>query len=262
MKKIEQDISASKLKRYFDPHLITHYRPLSPMAESYRHLRAKVQYVQVDTPLHSIVVTSCNPKEGKTTTTANLAICFSQTERKVLLVDADMRRASVHTLFGLRNLYGLNEHLFGKATVDEVIQKDVLPNLDILTCGMLPPNPAEILGSKRMKDFIAEMKQRYDIVLFDAPPLLAVTDAAVLATESDGVLLVASAGETHAAGLERIAEFLESVGVKMLGVVLNRFDARKAYGGGYSTYASYHYGYYGYELGYHRKNGEVKAKKT
>ncbi|HLP15725.1 MAG TPA: polysaccharide biosynthesis tyrosine autokinase [Bacteroidota bacterium] len=261
MKKIEQDITASKLKRYLDPHLITHYRPLSPMSESYRHLRAKVQYVQVDKPLHSIVVTSCNPKEGKTTTTANLAVCFSQTERKVLLVDADMRRASVHTLFGLRNLYGLNEHLFGKATVDEVIQKEVLPNLDILTCGMLPPNPAEILGSKRMKDFIGQMKQRYDIVLFDAPPLLAVTDAAVLATEADGVLLVASAGETHAAGLERIAEFLDSVGVKMLGVVLNRFDAKKAYGNSYSTYASYHYGYYGYELGYHRKNGEVKVKK-
>jgi capsular exopolysaccharide synthesis family protein len=249
-------------RRYLDPHLITHYRPLSPMAESYRHLRAKVQYVQIDKPLHSIVVTSCNAKEGKTTTTANLAICFSQTERKVLLVDADMRRATMHTLFGLRNLYGLNEHLFGKATADEVIQKDVLPNLDVLTCGMLPPNPAEILGSKRMKEFIAQMKQRYDIVLFDAPPLLAVTDAAVLATEADGVLLVASAGETHAAGLERIAEFLNSVGVKMLGVVLNRFDARKAYGNSYTTYASYHYGYYGYELGYHRKNGESKVKKS
>jgi capsular exopolysaccharide synthesis family protein len=261
LKKIEQDISLTKAKRFLDPHLITYYRPLSPMAESYRHLRAKVQYVQVDKPLHCLVVTSCNAKEGKSTTTANLAICFSQTEKRVLLVDADMRRSSIHTLFGIRNQCGLNEHLFGKATAEEVIQKEVLPNLDIITCGMLPPNPAEILGSKRMKDFIAKMKTQYDMVLFDAPPLLAVTDAAVLATESDGVLLVANAGETQAAGLERIAEFLVSVGVKMLGVVLNRFDARKAYGSNHSTYASYHYGYYGYELGYHRKNGESKMKK-
>ncbi len=256
MKKIEQEIAATKIKRFLDPHLIAYYRPLSPMAESYRHLRAKVQYVHVDKPIRCIVVSSCNPKEGKTTTTANLAVTFAQTERKVLVVDADMRRSSLHVMFGLRNLTGLNEHLFGKMTADEVIQKDVLPNLDVLTCGLIPPNPAEILGSKRMRDFIVQMKQRYDMIIFDAPPLLAVTDAAVLATEADGVLLVASSGNTHAAGLERIAEFLTSVGVKLLGVVLNRFDAKREYGNTYSSYASYHYGYYGYDLGDNKKKGE------
>jgi capsular exopolysaccharide synthesis family protein len=260
MKKIEQEIAATKMKHFLDPHLLAHYRPLSPMAESFRHLRAKVQYVQQDKPLRCIVVSSCNPKEGKTTTTANLAVTFAQTEKKVLLVDADMRRSSLHVMFGLRNSAGLNEHLFGKMAIDDVIQKDVLPNLDVLTCGMIPPNPAEILGSKRMKEFILQMRQRYDLVIFDAPPLLAVTDAAVLATESDGVLLVASAGDTHAAGLQRIAEFLSSVGVKLLGVVLNRFDAKKAYGNTYSSYASYHYGYYGYDLATGKSKGERKLK--
>jgi capsular exopolysaccharide synthesis family protein len=261
VKTIEQEIAVTDMKRFLDPHLITHYRPLSPIAESYRHLRAMVQFTNIDKPIHCLVFTSCNPKEGKTTTICNLAISLAQTEKKVLLVDADMRRCSVHTMFGIRNVAGLNEHLFGKVSVDDVIQREVLPHLDVLPCGMIPPNPAEILGSKRMKDFIAQMKHRYDIVLFDAPPLLAVTDAAVLATEADGVVLVASAGETHAAGLQRISEFLGRVTVKLLGVVLNRFDARRAYGDAYSSYANYHYGYYGYEFKDNHKNGKHGFKK-
>ncbi|HEY6952099.1 MAG TPA: polysaccharide biosynthesis tyrosine autokinase, partial [Bacteroidota bacterium] len=259
VKKIDQDRAGANGKGTFDSHLVSHYRPLSPIAESYRHLRTNVQYVQVDTPLRCIVSTSANPKEGKTTTVANLAVSFSQGEQRVLLVDADMRRATVHQIFGLRNSVGLNDYLFGKATADDVIQKNVLPNLDIITCGTVPPNPSEILGSKRMKEFIAQMRQRYEMVLFDSPPLLAVTDAAVLGTEVDGVLLVASAGETRANGLERVAEFLAGIGVKTLGVVLNKFDVREAYGGYYS---SYHYGYYGYESGYYRKDGEEPKKRS
>ncbi|HLP16696.1 MAG TPA: polysaccharide biosynthesis tyrosine autokinase [Bacteroidota bacterium] len=258
-KRIERELGAVKHKRFLDTHLLTHYRPLSPLAESYRHLRTKLQYVQVDKPLQCIVITSCNPKEGKTTTIANLAVTFAQADKKVLIVDADMRRSSLHMMFGLRNSIGLNEVLFGRVPSEEAIQKDVLPHLDVLTCGLIPPNPAEILGSDRMKEFIQEMRLRYDFILFDAPPLLAVTDAAVLATQSDGVMLVASAGETHAAGLRRIAEFLQSVGVKLLGVVLNRFDAKKAYGNSYSSSASYHYGYYGYDLSTRKKEHQVKS---
>jgi capsular exopolysaccharide synthesis family protein len=259
LQKVAQAIALSGKKQTLDKHLVAHYRPLSPLAESYRHLRTKVQYVSVDNPLHCIVVTSANPQEGKTTTTCNLAISFSQTERKVLLIDADMRRAAVHTAFGIPNTIGLNEHLFGKSTVDEVIRKNVLTNLDIVTCGMTPPNPSEILGSKRMKEFIIQMKERYDLVLFDSPPLLAVTDAAILATEADGVLLVASAGETQMAGVERVAEFLSGIGVNLLGVVLNKFDARQAYGGYHS---SEHYGYYGYKSGYYREDGASTKKKA
>jgi capsular exopolysaccharide synthesis family protein len=258
LKKIEEEIATSPKKQTLDKHLIAYYRPLSPLSESYRHLRTKMNYVQVDTPLRCIIVTSANPKEGKTTTTCNLAISFAQTEKKVLLIDADMRLARVHTAFGIPNAMGLNEHLFGKASADEVIRKNVLPNLDIITRGMRPPNPAEILGSKRMKVFIAQMKERYDVVLFDTPPLLAVTDAAVLATEADGVVVVVAAGETQMAGLERAADFLSGIGVKMLGVVLNKFDARQAYGGYYSNS---HYGYYGYESNYFSDQQGTKKKK-
>jgi tyrosine-protein kinase Etk/Wzc len=209
--------------------------------------------------LHCIVITSANPKEGKTTTTCNLAISFSQTEKKILLIDADMRRPTVHTTFGIPNTIGLNEHLFGKASIEDVIRKNVIPNLDIIPCGMTPPNPSEILGSKRMKEFIAQMKERYDLILFDTPPILAVTDAAILATEADGVVLVAAAGQTQMPGLERVAEFLTGIGVKLLGVVLNKFDARHAYGA-YSS--SYQYGYYGYESGYYREDGKKKSRKS
>jgi tyrosine-protein kinase Etk/Wzc len=240
-----------------DRHLVAHYRPLSPISESYRRLRGNVQCVLVDTPLHCMVVTSANPKEGKTTTTCNLAISFAQTEMKVLLVDADMRRPTVHTVFGLPNLGGLNEHLFGKASVDQVTRKGVLPNLDIITCGMTPPNPAELLGSKRMKEFIAQMQERYDLVIFDSPPILAVTDAGTLGAEANGVLLVVAAGQTQMAGLDRAADYILSLGVKLLGVVLNKFDPRRAYG---AYYSSHHYGYYGYESGYYGEDGKKKAR--
>lgn len=240
-----------------DRHLVTHYKPLSPLSESYRRLRTNVQYVQVDTPLRCFAVTSANPKEGKTTTVCNMAISFSQTEKKVLLVDGDMRRPSIHTTFGIPNMFGINDYLFGRATAEQVIRKNLVANLDIITCGTLPPNPAEILGSRRMKEFIAQMKECYDLVIFDTPPILAVTDAGVLASGTNGVLLVAAAGQTQKAGLERAAEFLTSVGVDILGVVLNKFDPRQTYG---TYYSNYRYGYYGYESGYFGEDGSKKSK--
>ncbi len=254
--KTDQGAGPSGRIQSLDRHLVAHYRPLSPTSESYRRLRANVQCVQIDTPLRCFVVTSANPKEGKTTTTCNTAISFAQAEMKILLIDGDMRRPTVHTVFGLPNTVGINELLFGRAPAEQVIRKNVVPNLDIITCGAIPPNPAEILGSKRMKEFIAQMKERYDVVIFDSPPILAVTDAAVLAAGTNGVVLVAAAAETQRAGLERASEFLGSVGVRTLGVVLNKFDPRRAYGSYYSTH---HYGYYGYESGYYGEDGAKKS---
>ncbi|MEI6053657.1 MAG: CpsD/CapB family tyrosine-protein kinase, partial [Opitutaceae bacterium] len=212
--------------------------------------------VHVDTPLRYLVVTSANPSEGKTTTTCNLAISYSQSDKKVLLIDADMRRPAIHSTFGIPNGPGINEYLFGKATLDQVIRKNILMNLDIITCGMIPPNPMEILDSKRMKESIVQMKERYDMVICDTPPILVVTDAAVLATEADGVLLIAAAEQTEMAGLKHAAEFLSHIGVKVLGVVLNKFDARRAYG---SYYSSHKHGYYGYETGYYSEDGTKKS---
>jgi tyrosine-protein kinase Etk/Wzc len=256
IKKIKKEIKLKKAPCPFDPHLITYYRPMAPIAESYRHLRTNIQFAQVDKPTQCFVVTSANPKEGKTTTVCNLAISLAQAEKKVLLVSADMRRPTVHLLFGLKNDKGLSNLLSGTAGVEEVIQRQVLKNLDIIVSGVVTQNPSEILGSKRMAEFIRLMKEKYEIILFDTPPLLAVTDAAVLATQTDGVLIVASAGATKSNALEPVTEYLQNIGVKMLGVVLNNFDIRKAYG---SYSSGYHHGYYGYESGYYRMD-EAKRK--
>jgi capsular exopolysaccharide synthesis family protein len=138
------------------------------------------------------------------------------------------------------------------------VNKNVVENLDVLCCGTTPPNPAELLGSKRMQEFVKQMTARYDLVLFDSPPLLAVTDAAVLSTVVDGAILVVSAGSTRTAAIHRAKEFLTTVGGKLLGCVLNNFDVKKAYGG---YYGSYSYGYYGYGYGYYHTNGNGKSRR-
>lgn len=245
-------------KDKFDPHLVSYFNPLSPLAEAYRRLRTNVLYAQLDSPLKSFLVTSPNPSEGKSTTIANLAVAFAQAEKKVLLVDADMRRPTIHTHFGLSKNPGITDLFVGASTFEEVVNKGVAENLDVLCCGTTPPNPAELLGSKRMQDFIKQMTIKYDLVLFDSPPLLAVTDAAILSTIVDGAILVVSAGTTRAAAIHRATEFLSTVGGKMLGVVLNNFDVRKAYGG---YYGSYSYGYYGYGYGYYHSSGDGESHK-
>jgi len=222
--------------------LVTHYRPLEPSAESYRHLRTTLEHLQLDAPLRSIVVSSCSPGEGKTTTIANLAISFAQGERSVLLVDADMRKPKLHTMFGFESSPGLNDVLLGKTGLDDAIHKNVLPNLDVISGGSVPRHQSELLGSKRMKDFVAQVKKRYEVVLFDSPPLLAVTDAAILATQTDGLVLVAASMVAQIEGLKRVSKYLADIGVRMLGIALNKLDYRHAYG---EYYASYHYGYYG-----------------
>ena len=241
----------------FDNHLVAYHNPFSPIAESFRHLRTNVQYAQLDKPLKTILVTSPNPKEGKSTIAANLAITFAQTEQKVLLIDADMRRPTIHSLFGLKKDPGLTDLLFGTATLQEVTWEGVLDNLWIINAGTTPPNPAEILGSMKMKKFIETVRLAYDIVIFDSPPVLAVTDAVVLATAVDGALLVVSSDRTHVQTLEKATETLKGIGRTAVGVVLNDFDVRKAYGGYYSSrYGNYGYGYY------YSTDGERKKKKS
>jgi tyrosine-protein kinase Etk/Wzc len=242
----------------FDIHLVAYHNPFSPIAESFRHLRTNVQYAQLDKPLKTILVTSPNPKEGKSTTAANLAVTFAQTEQKVLLVDSDMRRPTIHSLFGLKKDPGLTDLLFGSATLEEVTKQGVLDNLWIIGAGTKPPNPAEILGSIKMKEFIKTVRLAYDVVIFDSPPVLAVTDAAVLSTAVDGTLLVVSSDKTHVQTLGRATEVLKGIGNTPVGVVLNNFDISKAYGGYYgsSRYGNYGYGYY------YSTDGEKKKKSS
>jgi tyrosine-protein kinase Etk/Wzc len=248
----------SKNGKPLDGHLVAYHNPFSPIAESFRHLRTNIQYAQLDKPLKTILVTSPNPKEGKSTIASNLAITFAQTEQKVLLIDADMRRPKIHSLFGLKKDPGLTDFLFGSATLEDVTWEGVLENLSVIAAGTTPPNPAEILGSIKMKKFIETVRLAYDVIIFDSPPVLAVTDAVVLATAVDGALLVVSSDHTHAQSLEKATEALKGIGKTAVGVVLNNFDISKAYGGYYSS----RYGNYGYGYGYYYSvDGDRKKKK-
>jgi capsular exopolysaccharide synthesis family protein len=231
----------------FDPHLISFLGPRSTFAESYRNLRTNVQFARNERPVKGIMVTSANPSEGKSTTVANLAIAFAQVEKRVLLVDSDMYRPVLHEYFDIRRIPGLSDYILGKATYDEVVQKNVLDNLDIICSGTMPPNSVEIPASQNMKLLLKQALQTYNIVLFDSPPVLAATDASVLGAEVDGTLLVVSYDNTRELEIERTLESLESVGARVLGVVLNNFDARKAYGG-YAPASHYGYGYGQYGL--------------
>jgi tyrosine-protein kinase Etk/Wzc len=231
-------------KTKLDFHLVTFYSPMSPTAESYRRLRTNVQYAQLSVSLKSILVTSPNPGEGKSTTAANLAIAFAQTEKSILLVDADMRLPMIHTLFGINKRPGLAEYLFSRTTLEEITWTNVVPHLDVICCGTRLPNPAEVPGSAGMVEFMKQVAERYDIVLFDSPPILAATDATVLSATVDGTILVALSGATDIPSIERSIEALEAVGGKFLGIVLNNFEPTKAYGGYYSkSYRGYTYGH-------------------
>ncbi|MCD4664384.1 MAG: polysaccharide biosynthesis tyrosine autokinase [Bacteroidales bacterium] len=225
--------------------LITHFAPKSPISEAYRSLRTSIQYAKADNPIKSILFTSPGPKEGKSTTVVNLAITIAQMGSKVLLVDTDLRRPVVHSLFNLERSKGISNYLIGKIDIEEAISATDIDNLYIMPSGTLPPNPSELLASKAMKNCILELKQRFDIVLFDTPPIMAVTDAVVLSSEVDGVVIVAKIGQTKQDAVLRTYNILKTMPSKLLGAVLNAVNVDGFYGSYYYYY--YHYGYYGKE---------------
>ncbi len=220
----------------FDPRLVTYYNPLLSDAEGYRHLRTAIQDSVEKDPLGVIAIASASPQEGKSTIASNLAVSFSLMEGRCLLIDADLRRPSIHEIFGLQRGPGLTQIGAGLAEFDEVVHRKVLDNLDILTAGNAVKNPAELLAKQSMKELFEKLRRQYRIVLVDTPPLLAVTDAGLLARLVDGVIVVVQSGSTTAETLEIAGEKLKSQRHNFLGLVLNRFDARSAYG-------SYRYGY-------------------
>jgi len=245
-----------------DKHLVSFLNPRSSVAEGYRRLRTNLQYARLDKPLKSFIVTSPNPKEGKTTTAANLAITFSQSGIHTLLVDTDLRRPSIHRLFGLSKEPGLINHLFGKNEFDEIVHKEVIPNLSVITCGIVPPNPSEVLDAPQTHELIEKLKGMYDVVIFDTAPVLAVTDASILATQVEGTLLIVLAGTTVYDELEHSIEQLERVNAHILGVAMNNFDIKRAYGSYYGQYKSRYYGYYGYYTYGHSDEKKSKKKKS
>lgn len=207
--------------------LITLTEPRSAAAEAYRTLRTNLTFfAALDRPIETLVVTSAGPDEGKCQVLANLAVTMAQGERRTILVDADLRRPSLHEVFGVSNERGLTTMILDEQAVDAPPLLDVgVENLRLMPSGPLPPNPADVLGSAKMEQVIDALKERADIILFDAPPVVVVTDAAVLGTKVDGVLLVVSAGRTRRDHAERAKELLERVHVRILGAVLN--EARR-----------------------------------
>jgi capsular exopolysaccharide synthesis family protein len=206
--------------------LITVSEPRSPVSEAYRTLRTSIQFLGLDRDLKTIMITSAGPNEGKSTTLANLAVTFAEAGREVIAVDCDLRRPSLHRLFDIPNEGGLSRAISEDAPLEDVLVTTPIAHLRILPCGLVPPNPSEVLGSQRMNRVIEGLRGLADVILFDAPPTIAVTDAAVLGVKVDGVLLVVSAGKTKRDHALRAKGLLEKVNARVLGVVLNnvKFD--------------------------------------
>jgi capsular exopolysaccharide synthesis family protein len=201
-----------------------------------------LHYANPDAPLRRLLVSSAGEGEGKSTTVSNLGVCFAQADRAVLLIDADLRRPMLNTLFRHPATPGLSSFLAGDALLDAVIQKTSVPNLSIIASGPIPPNPAELVGSRRMRELLDAAGERFDMILVDSPPILAVSDAGALIPMTDGVLLVVGSGRTARLTLRRAKTAIEAVQGRIVGAVLNRFDPRAQ---GYSRHQ-----YDGYESYY------------
>ena len=204
------------------PNLITLTNPRSPAAEAYHTLRTNLTFAALDKPIETLVITSPAPDTSKSIVLANLGVTLAQGERRTVLVDADLRRPTLHEIFGVTNERGLTTMFVEEEALEHppLVEAGV-QNLWLLPSGPLPPNPADLLGSRKMEQAIAALKSRADIVLFDAPPVVAVTDAVMLGTKTDGVLLVVSAGRTRREHTQRAKELLERVHVRIIGAVLN-----------------------------------------
>lgn len=223
----------SKLRNPHTRTLIARDQVKSPITEQYRTIRTNMQFSAIDEDLRSVLVTSTGPSEGKSLTTANLAIVFAQQGKKVLLIDADLRKPTVHYTFRLNNTFGLSNYLVGDYELEKTVQKTNVDNLDIMTCGPIPPNPSELLGSKSMKKLLENSQEIYDIVIFDTPPVLAVTDSQILSNLVDGVLLVVRSKQTEKEAAKRAKDLLEKADANILGAVLNDRDVKE---GGYYYY--------------------------
>ncbi len=230
--------SGSKKNKYDGNGIFVADHPRSPISEAFRSMRTSLEFYSVDQPLRLILVTSSGPEEGKTTIASNLAAILAKANKRVLLLDADLRRPHVHTYLNLSNRLGLSDLIRGRIDYSDVIQTyDGLEKLSIITSGSLPPNPAELLSSNKMIRIIDDLKKKFDVIVMDTPPAI-VTDAQVLASKADGVLYVLQPGKTRAVAAKMPLEEFDRVGANMIGVIMNRIPrSRGYYYGGYSYYA-------------------------
>lgn len=237
--------------RRIESRLVTHLEPKSPISEAYRSIRTNIQFAKLGKEIKTLIVTSSGPKEGKSTTVANLAITLAQLGNKTLLIDGDLRRPVVHSIFGVSKENGLTQYLIKNIPLGNVIKETVIKDLSVITSGLLPPNPSELLSGKSMDELLVKLRDKFDFILIDTPPVIAVTDAAVLSTKVDGTILVIKANETRKEAFDRAKGLLESVDANLIGAVLNGIKNDGKYGSSYYYY--YYYSYYG---------GDKKHRKT
>jgi polysaccharide biosynthesis transport protein len=234
---------------------ITLLEPRSPVSESFRALRTNIQYASVNRPLKTLLITSPTPAEGKTTISVNLGIVMAQSDRNVVIIDADLRRPKIHKALGLPNQKGLSDLFVDDGlTINGSLKKTEIYNLRALVAGNLPPNPSELLGSEKMQIILEKINLEANLIIVDSPPVMAVTDPAVLAPKVDGVLLVVKPGVTQMAVLKQSVELLRRGDVKILGFVLNEVDMKKR---GNYYYRGYYYASHYYDNG-NEKAGSMK----
>ena len=205
-----------------DSSLIVSMNPKSPISEGYRLLRTKIHFSSKDQELKTLMVTSTQAGEGKTTTISNLAVTYAQEGKKVLLIDADMRKPSLHRVFSQSNHQGLSTLLTDQTSMRETIRETIVSHLSLLTSGPAPVNPAELMDSTAMRELLEQLKQQYDIILIDTPSVLTVTDSVIVSALCDGVVMVVAAGKVRKEHLKKAKEQLDHVNARMVGIVINK----------------------------------------
>ena len=218
--------NSNKTKDVFIDRIIAHLDPLNPISEAYRSIRTNISYAKPNETINSMIVSSPGPSEGKTTTAINLAITFSQLGKKTLIVDTDLRKPIVHKIFNLKRKNGISEYLSSNNhdfDLNSMIKTSNIKNLSIITSGKIYSNPSELLGSPKMKNLINQLKERFDMVIFDSPPIIAVTDSRVIANDVDALVLVVKSGQTNKHHLNRTLSLLKSVNAPHIGCILNGY---------------------------------------
>ena len=237
-------VSPSKGGTDFRRRLIAYEDPKSPISESYRTLRTNISYATADKKIKSLLISSPQPGEGKSTTTANVAIAFAQLRKRTLVIDADLRKPVQHNVFDKPRGPGLSEYLIGDVDdIESIIHPTKVENLFIVTAGGLPPNPSELLGSSRMSAMVDQLEQSWDMVIFDSPPIVAVTDASMISAEIDAIALVVKAGQTDRSAVDRALDTISNVKAPLIGAILNGANS-ETIAGKYSYYYSYYNYYY------------------
>jgi len=224
------------MKKRSERPIVTTLSPKSPEAEAFRMLRTNLQFTSLDKDMRTICITSTGPEEGKSSIIVNLAITMAQAGKKVLIVDCDLRKPLQHKIFKLSNLAGVTTVLSGNKEISEVVKETYVDGLHLITSGPIPPNPAELLSSEKMHNFIQDLRKDYDHILFDAPPALAVTDPIILSTKVDGMIFVVSAGKSKVEKIKEVKDRLVKANANILGVVLNNVQ--------YKGQDYYYYYYY------------------